>query len=67
MVVTVVWLLLLAATVAFEWVCRRSAGRWTSLTSIGTRVWSRPAGRIALIVIWAFVGWHVFARYTLPR
>jgi hypothetical protein len=25
-----------------------------------------PVGKFLLIAGWAFVGWHVFARYTLP-
>jgi hypothetical protein len=29
-------------------------------------LWRRVPGRILLVVAWGFVGWHFFARYTLP-
>ncbi len=63
---TVVWLVLLGLGVVWEVVCHRSGGRWTGIGTIGARVWMYRPGRIVLIAVWAFVGWHVFARYTLP-
>ena len=66
MAVTILWILLASAAVLWEVVCRRSGGRWTRLADIGARLGSRLPGRILLIGIWAFVGFHVFARYTLP-
>jgi hypothetical protein len=36
------------------------------LGEIGARVGSRLPGRIVLVAAWAFVGWHLFARYTVP-
>jgi hypothetical protein len=65
-VATVAWLTLLAVGAIWEVVCHLSGGRWSSLTGIGAWLWTRPPGRIVLIAVWAFVGWHVFARYTLP-
>ena len=65
-VATVAWLTLLAMGAIWEVVCHLSGGRLSSLTDIGARLWTRPPGRIVLIAVWAFVGWHVFARYTLP-
>ena len=66
MAVTILWMVLAAAAILWEVVCHRSDGRWTSLTDLGARLGGRLPGRIVLIGIWAFVGWHVFARYTLP-
>ena len=64
--VTVAWLALALAAIAWEISCRRAGPRWTSLTAMGSALWGRLPGRLALIALWAFVGWHVFARYTLP-
>ncbi len=66
MAVTVAWLVLAVAGLTWEIFCHRAGPRWTSLTSMGSALWGRPPGRLALIALWAFVGWHVFARYTLP-
>jgi TRAP-type C4-dicarboxylate transport system permease small subunit len=65
MAVTILWIML-AAAILWEVVCRRSGGRWTSLADLGARLGGRLPGVLVLIAIWAFVGWHVFARYTLP-
>ncbi len=67
MVATVVWLSLVAIGVAWEVRCRRPGSPWTSLSELGVRIGSGRLGRIVLLVLWAFVGWHVFARYTVPR
>ena len=67
MIGTVGWFALAGAAVALECGCRASRGRWPDLVTIASAVWSRPVGRIALIVAWTFVGWHLFARYTVPR
>ncbi len=66
MIGTVAWLALAAAAVALELASRSGRGWWPSLAVIGAGLWSRPVGRGALIAMWAFVGWHVFARYTVP-
>jgi len=46
---------------------------------IGTAAWlallgavlgalgQRVPGWMALVALWAFAGWHLFARYTVPR
>ena len=67
MIVIVAWLGLMAAGVVWEVRCHRSGSRWTSLSDLGSRLGGRRPGRIVLVALWAFVGWHVFARYTLPR
>lgn len=66
MVVMIAWIVLAAAGLIWEIFCHLSGRRWTSLANIGSTLWSRLPGRLVLVVIWAFVGWHMFARYTLP-
>jgi hypothetical protein len=65
--VTAIWLAVLVLAVAWESVCRRPGSGWTSLTDIGSRWWASRPGRLVLVGGWGFLGWHVFARYTLPR
>jgi Family of unknown function (DUF6186) len=66
MAVTTIWVLLMGAAVVWEIACRRPGSRWTSLSEIGARLWVSRPGRLLLVGVWGFVGWHVFARYTLP-
>lgn len=66
MVATVAWLAILVAALAWEAVGHSTSG-WVTLTTMAARLWRNPLGRIAFVAIWAFVGWHVFARYTVPR
>jgi hypothetical protein len=66
MTVTAVWMLLLVAALAWEVACHRSPGRRTSLAEITSRLWSGRAGRLLLVLLWAFVGWHLFARHGSP-
>jgi hypothetical protein len=66
MAVTVLWLALMATAAVWEVRCHQPDSRWRSLTGIMSGWWRSAPGRIVLIAVWAFVGWHVFARYTLP-
>jgi hypothetical protein len=66
MAVTVLWLGLIVAAAVWEFRCHRPGSRWSSLTGIVARLWRSTPGRVFVVAIWAFVGWHVFARYTLP-
>ena len=67
MIGTLAWFSLAGAAVALECAGRASHGRWPDLVSIASAAWSRPIGRLVLITAWTFVGWHLFARYTVPR
>jgi Family of unknown function (DUF6186) len=67
MAVTASWVVLVGFAVVWEVLCHRPGARWTSLSAIGSRLWSSRVGRFLLVTVWGFVGWHVFARYTLPR
>jgi hypothetical protein len=62
-IVTVTWVALVVVAVAWEVRCHRSDGRWTSLATIASRLWVSRPGRLLLVLVWAFVGWHVFARH----
>jgi hypothetical protein len=64
--VTATWVALIVAGASWEVACQRSGGRWASLADLVDRLWIHLPGRIILVLIWAFIGWHVFARYTLP-
>ncbi|HEY2043296.1 MAG TPA: DUF6186 family protein [Jatrophihabitans sp.] len=66
MVISVAWVVLLAAAVTWELYCGFVDRRWVSLTRIAAVVAQKPVGRLFLFAAWAFVGWHLFARYTLP-
>ncbi len=67
MIVTVVWLVLLSGGFAWELYCHLRPGRWASLATVSSWLWQRRAGRVFLVAVWAFVGWHFFSRYTAPR
>ncbi|AII11145.1 DUF6186 family protein [Rhodococcus opacus] len=66
MVVTIIWLMLVGAGIGIELSSHLTGGRWSSLASVASSLWTRLPGRLLLVGIWGFVGWHVFARYTVP-
>jgi hypothetical protein len=66
MVGAIAWIALLAAALAWECWCRLARPRWLSVTDLCLVMARHPAGKLLLIAVWAFVGLHVFARYTLP-
>jgi hypothetical protein len=66
-VVSLIWLALLAAGLLWELRCNLLDRRWVSITRVGAVIGRSRAGRLLLVVAWAFAGWHLFARYTLPR
>ena len=66
MVVTIVWLVLLAAALGWESYSAVINRRGLSLTWITSAMSRRRSSRLVLIGVWAFIGVHLFARYTLP-
>lgn len=64
--VTAVWVAVLVAAVMWE-VFARFHRKWASLSSLASRLWLHPFGRVFYVVIWAFLAWHVFTRYTIPH
>ena len=67
MTVTAIWLALMVFVPAWEVVSRHSGGRWSSLGRIGSVIVARLPGRLGIVLLWGYVGWHLFARYTVPR
>ena len=66
MVVTIVWLVLLFAALGWESYSAVINRRWLSLMWVTAAMSRRPSSRLVLIGVWAFIGVHLFARYTLP-
>jgi hypothetical protein len=67
MFVTGVWYALLAVGVAIEVLGRRRPNRVSTLNRAAALLETRIAGRAILILLWIFVGFHLFARYTVPH
>ncbi|MHB1987661.1 MAG: DUF6186 family protein [Acidimicrobiales bacterium] len=65
MSVAVVWALIGVLVLVAE-ARARTKDRWCSLAVLGAKIASYRFGRICLVASWAFVGWHLFARYTVP-
>lgn len=59
--VSLCWVALLLAPVALELTGRRS-----SPTRVLAGVARRFPARLVLLAMWAYIGWHLFARYTVP-
>ncbi|MDA8039217.1 MAG: DUF6186 family protein [Actinomycetota bacterium] len=55
------WVVLLAAGAACEMLAR-SGGRVARLGMVSRAVVSRRLGTVVLLLAWAWLGWHVFAR-----
>lgn len=67
MIVDALWIGLLVVTAGLE-LLGRTRGPATVAPSMVAGVLGRVwPGRILLVVVWVFVGWHLFARYTIPR
>ncbi len=67
MIGDVLWFALLGVGVALEVLARLVPARVATLAQLASGVASRRLGRLLLVLFWAFVGVHLFARYTLPR
>jgi hypothetical protein len=63
----VLWFVLFGASVATETLARLVPARFATLADLASRAASRRLGRLLLILFWAFVGVHLFARYTIPH
>jgi Family of unknown function (DUF6186) len=66
MAVTAAWLALVGLAAAWEIRCHLGTHPPPGMTDLAAAAWRHPVGRVALLAVWAFAGWHVFARYTLP-
>lgn len=67
MYATLGWLVLLGASVLIELLARFLSARTSTLAQLGATLASRVPGRVILIILWIFVGLHLFARSTIPR
>jgi hypothetical protein len=66
MIGTICWLLLLGASIGVELFARVRTTSTTTLARTGSLLATRISARVLLVLLWAFVGLHLFARYTLP-
>jgi len=64
---TIAWVTLLAIAFLFELLARLRPTRSATLGRFAATVASRLPGRLLLVLLWIFVGVHLFTRYTLPR
>jgi len=67
MYATVGWIALLGASVLLEVLARFRSKRTPTLAQLGSTLALRIPGRVFLILLWIFVGVHLFARYTIPH
>jgi hypothetical protein len=62
---TILWIALALGALVIELRARR--GRGATVGALASWVSRTRFGRLVLIAVWAFVGLHLFARYTIPR
>lgn len=55
------WIVVVAACVVAELVARRSDGRLATAGELVRLVSGPPLVNVGLVVVWAYVGWHLFA------
>jgi hypothetical protein len=67
MIGDILWFVLLGASVTIEILARLVPARFATFTQLASSVASRRLGRLLLVLLWIFVGVHLFARYTIPR
>jgi hypothetical protein len=63
---TIGWVALLAALGVLE-IIDRTTHRFVGPSRLAQLLAQRALGRWTLFVIWAFVGLHLFARYSIVR
>jgi hypothetical protein len=64
---TIAWIALLGVGVLIEVLTRLRVMRASSLVRASALLATSVPGRVILIILWAFVGLHLFARYTIPH
>ena len=64
---TAIWLALLVVGALIEVLGRLRPTRVSSLGRALSMMAQRTSGRAILILLWVFVGFHLFARYTVPH
>jgi hypothetical protein len=66
MIGTIGWLVLLGLGLLTEILSRAGVLRTPALARSLALVGSSRSGRVFLVLLWLFVGLHLFTRYTLP-
>jgi hypothetical protein len=64
---TAIWLALLVVCAIIEILGRLRPSRVSILSRALSMLARRTSGRVVLILLWLFVGLHLFARYTIPH
>jgi hypothetical protein len=67
MLVTGIWLALIIVGVLIDIVGRLRPDGVATFDRAAAIIESRITGRVILILLWVFVGFHLFARYTVPH
>lgn len=67
MYVTAIWMALVAAGALIEVLVRLHFTHASTLLRTASMLAIRIPGRAILILLWVFVGLHLFARYTVPN
>jgi Family of unknown function (DUF6186) len=66
-VLTALWLAMLGVGIGLELWSHAFPGRVRTLSSVVATLWAHPVARVLLLVVWAWVGWHLFDRYGLSK
>ena len=64
---TAIWLALLVACAVIETIGYLRPTRVSRFSRATSMLARRTSGRALLMLLWVFVGIHLFARYTLPH
>jgi hypothetical protein len=64
---TAIWISLLVVAALIEVLGRLRPTSVSTLSQATSMMARRISGRIVLILFWVFVGFHLFARYTIPH
>jgi hypothetical protein len=67
MIGTLLWVAIGVLGVAWGLAARFGLTSWPGLGRVFGRIGARRTGRVVLLLVWAFLGVHVFARYTIPH
>lgn len=66
MIATALWLALVAGALALEIAAHRT-GAVAPLSRVAARLGATRTGRVVFWAVWAFVGFHLFARDSFAR
>jgi hypothetical protein len=64
---TALWLALLAVCALIEVLGHLHPTRVATLSRAASLLAHRTSGRVILLLVWIFIGFHLFTRYTVPH